>query len=149
METCQKVVGPGIGDRSSPHGFETLGFQRLIADNFTQHHHFFIGRSRLWKTQKVNPRAIRVRVAKHFTRLLFALVAGRQLLRHPCLASRESMLRKLLKFLRSSEAAGSGDPHRARLPPPANGRICPKVWFPRTTRSFVVRIRRYTLQRIV
>jgi len=70
----------------------------LIADNLTQHNHFFIGRSRLWAQNKVDPRAIRVRVAKHFTRLLFALVAGRQVLRHPCVAGRESVLHKLLKF---------------------------------------------------
>lgn len=54
----------------------------LIADNLTQHNHFYIGQSLLWQKAKVDPRAIRVRVAKHFTRLLFALVAGRQVLRH-------------------------------------------------------------------
>src|SRR5204862_947488 len=51
-----------------------------------------------WQKDHVDPRAIRVRVAKHFTRLLLALVAGRQLLRHHCAADRESLLRKLLKF---------------------------------------------------
>lgn len=70
----------------------------LVADNLTQHNHFFIGQSLKWQKDNVDPRAIRVRVAKHFTRLLFALVAGRQLLRHPCAADRESLLRKLLKF---------------------------------------------------
>ena len=70
----------------------------LIADNLTQHNHFYIGQSLLWQKSKVDPRAIRVRVAKHFTRLLFALVAGRQVLRHESVASRESVLRKLLKF---------------------------------------------------
>jgi len=70
----------------------------LIADNLTQHNHFYIGQSRLWQKSKVDPRAIRVRVAKHFTRLLFALVAGRQVLRHESVADRESVLRKLLKF---------------------------------------------------
>lgn len=70
----------------------------LIADNLTQHNQFFIGQSLLWEKAEVDPRAIRVRVAKHFTRLLFALVAGRQELRHPCAAQRESVLRKLLKF---------------------------------------------------
>ena len=70
----------------------------LIADNLTQHNHFYIGQSLLWQKSKVDPRAIRVRVAKHFTRLLFALVAGRQVLRHESVANRESVLRKLLKF---------------------------------------------------
>ena len=70
----------------------------LIADNLTQHNHFYIGQSLLWQKSKVDPRAIRVRVAKHFTRLLFALVAGRQVLRHESVAGRESVLRKLLKF---------------------------------------------------
>ena len=70
----------------------------LIADNLTKNNHFFIGQSLLWQKAKLDPRAIRVRVTKHFTRLLFALVAGRQLLRHPCATNRESLLRKLLKF---------------------------------------------------
>lgn len=70
----------------------------LIADNLTQHNHFYIGRGLLWQKAGVDPRAVRVRVAKHFTRLLFALVAGRQELRHDALAQRESVLRKLLKF---------------------------------------------------
>jgi transposase len=70
----------------------------LVADNLIQHNHFFIGQSLKWHTDEVDPRAIRVRVAKHFTRLLFALVAGRQELCHPAAAQRESVLRKLLKF---------------------------------------------------
>jgi transposase len=70
----------------------------LVADNLTKTNHFFIGQSLKWQQNNVDPRAIRVRVAKHFSRLLFALVAGRQLLRHHCAADRESLLRKLVKF---------------------------------------------------
>lgn len=70
----------------------------LIADNLTQHNHYYIGRAELWKKSHVDPRAIRVRVAKHFTRLLFALIAGRQELRHAAVVKRESVLQKLLKF---------------------------------------------------
>ena len=70
----------------------------LVADNLSKNNHFFIGQSAKWQQNNVDPRAIRVRVAKHFTRLLFALVAGRQLLRHHCAADRESLLRKLVKF---------------------------------------------------
>ena len=70
----------------------------LVADNLTKCNHFFIGQSAKWQKQNVDPRAIRVRVAKHFTRLLLALVAGRQLLRHHCAADRESLLRKLVTF---------------------------------------------------
>jgi transposase len=70
----------------------------LVADNLTKCNHFFIGQSAKWQQNNVDPRAIRVRVAKHFTRLLFALVAGRQLLRHHCAADRESLLHKLVKF---------------------------------------------------
>lgn len=53
-----------------------------IADNLTKCNSFFIGQSLAWQKSEVDPRAIRVRVAKHFTRLCFALVAGRQELRH-------------------------------------------------------------------
>lgn len=70
----------------------------LVADNLVKCNHFFSGLSAKWAQSKVDPRAIRVRVAKRFTRLLFALVAGRQLLRHHCAADRESLLRKLLNF---------------------------------------------------
>ena len=70
----------------------------LVADNLTHHNHYFIGQALKWRKDDVDPRAIRVRVAKHFTRLLLALVAGRQELRHPCAAQRESLLHKLLKF---------------------------------------------------
>ncbi len=69
-----------------------------IADNLTKCNQFFIGQSLVWQRSDVDPRAIRVRVAKHFTRLCFALVAGRQELRHECVTGRDSLLRKLLKF---------------------------------------------------
>lgn len=69
-----------------------------IADNLTKCNSYFLGKSLLWQKSDVDPRAIRVRVAKHFTRLGYALVAGRQELRHECLNDRDSLLRKLLKF---------------------------------------------------
>ena len=43
-------------------------------------------------------RWIRVKVAKSFSRLLFVIVAGRQLVPHPALQPRTYLLGKLLKF---------------------------------------------------
>ena len=84
-----------------------------IADNLTKCNPFFIGQSLVWEKADVDPRAIRVRVAKHFTRLGFALVAGRQELRHECLTGRDSLLRKLLKFYQDHHS--TSDQMRSQL----------------------------------
>jgi hypothetical protein len=52
----------------------------------------------LWSGQGQDPRHIRVKIATRFTRLVFQLVSGRQVLRHPSMRGRDAILDKLMKF---------------------------------------------------
>jgi len=69
-----------------------------IADNLARHNPHFRGRAQWHRAQGVDPRALRVKIAKNFTRLAFACVAGDQPLRHPCCATPDSILEKLRAF---------------------------------------------------
>src|SRR5262249_12372252 len=55
-----------------------------IADNLVACNHYFRARAELWQAACQDPRWIRVKVAKIFSRLGYALVAGQELLRPPC-----------------------------------------------------------------
>ena len=70
------------------------------ADNLVQCNHHFRARAALWARAGKDPRWVRVKVAKNFSRLLFAVVAGRQLFPHPCCQPRHYILGKLLAFHR-------------------------------------------------
>jgi transposase len=68
------------------------------ASNLVLYNHHFKARAQLWKLAGKDPRWIRVKVAKIFSRLVFASVAGRQLFPHPCCQPRHYILDKLLTF---------------------------------------------------
>jgi transposase len=68
------------------------------ASNLIQCNHYFAARAALWTRAGKDPRWVRVKVAKIFSRLAFALVAGRQLFPHPCCQPRHYLLGKLLAF---------------------------------------------------
>ena len=68
------------------------------ADNLLQCNHYFKAKADPWRRLGKDPRWIRVKLAKPFTRLAFAVVAGRQLLPHPCCQPRHYILGKLLAF---------------------------------------------------
>jgi transposase len=68
------------------------------ASNLVQYNHHFKARAQLWKHAGQDPRWIRVKVAKIFSRLLFASVAGRHVFPHPCCQPRHYILGKLLTF---------------------------------------------------
>ena len=68
------------------------------ADNLVQSNHHFRARADLWRRAGHDARWIRVKVAKNFSRLLFAMVGGRQLFPHPCCQQRHDILGKLLGF---------------------------------------------------
>jgi transposase len=68
------------------------------ADNLIQCNHYFQARADLWKRAGNDPRWIRVKVAKLFSRLAYALVAGGQLFPHECCLQRHHILGKLLAF---------------------------------------------------
>jgi transposase len=68
------------------------------ADNLAQCNAYFRARAEQWVRTGKNPRWVRVKIAKTFSRLAFALVAGRQLFPHPCCQKRHYILDKLLEF---------------------------------------------------
>jgi len=69
-----------------------------IADNLVNCNHHFNIRALSYKQQNKNPRWIRIKVAKTFTRFAFAMVSSRSLFRHPCCQERHYILDKLLDF---------------------------------------------------
>jgi transposase len=69
-----------------------------IADNLCNCNHHFNIRMLSYKQQNRDPRWIRVRVAKTFTRLAFAMVSSCSLFPHPCCQQRHYILDKLIEF---------------------------------------------------
>jgi transposase len=68
------------------------------ADNLVHCNHHFQARTDQWTRAGKDPRWVRVKVAKIFSRLAYAIVAGRQLFPHPCCQPRHYILAKLLAF---------------------------------------------------
>ena len=68
------------------------------ADNLVQCNHYFRALQEPWRRAGKDPRWIRVKVAKRFSRLAYALVAGGHLFPHPCRQPSHSILAKLLEF---------------------------------------------------
>src|SRR5262249_29334095 len=92
------------------------------ADNLVQCNHYFRARAGQWTRAGKDPRWVRVKVAKIFSRLAFALVAGRQLFPHPCCQPRHYLIGKLLQFHRAHATALQALRHdlevaAAQLPP--------------------------------
>jgi transposase len=69
-----------------------------IADNLVHHNDHFRGHALLWRQRQVDERLIRTRIAKRFSRIAYAIVAGRQLLSHPCCQRRHYIIDKLQTF---------------------------------------------------
>lgn len=70
----------------------------LIADSLLSVNNYFRAQGALWEQQRVDPRLQRVRVAKRFSRLAFLMLAGRQIVPHPCCRDPHYILDKLLRF---------------------------------------------------
>jgi transposase len=68
------------------------------ADNLVQCNHYFRARAEQWARAGKDPRWVRVKVAKIFSRLAIAVVGGRQLFPHPCCQPRHYVIGKLLQF---------------------------------------------------
>ena len=73
------------------------------ADNLIVCNHYFRAKASHWAVQHKDPRWMRVKVAKIFSRLLFAMVSGRQLFPHPCCQQRHYILHKLMEFHREHD----------------------------------------------
>lgn len=68
------------------------------ADNLVRHNDYYRARAGRWQALGKDPRWIRVKIAKCFSRLLFAMLTSGQLFRHPCCQDRHYILGKLLEF---------------------------------------------------
>jgi transposase len=68
------------------------------ASNLVHCNQYFRARAELWSRAGKDPRWIRVKVAKIFSRLAYAMIAGRQIFRHPCCQERHFILGKLMEF---------------------------------------------------
>ena len=69
-----------------------------MADNVSRLNDFFRGRAELLRQKKTDERAIKVKAAKRLSRLIYACVAGRQILKHECCATPDAVLEKLQAF---------------------------------------------------
>jgi transposase len=68
------------------------------ADNLVNCNHYFGAQAEVWRRLGKGARWIRVKVAKRLSRLLYAMVAGKQIIDHPCCRERHYILQKLLEF---------------------------------------------------
>jgi len=69
-----------------------------IADNLACHCHYYRAQADTDRARGVDTRASRVKIAKRFSRLALACVAGDQPMRHPCFQKPDSILEKLRLF---------------------------------------------------
>ncbi len=69
-----------------------------IADNLACHCHYYRAQADIDLGRGVDKRASRVKIAKRFSRLALACVAGDQPMKHPCFQQPDSILEKLRKF---------------------------------------------------
>jgi transposase len=70
------------------------------ADNLVAHNHHFQVLAVNWRQRDKDPRWMRVKVAKSFSRIGYAMVAGRTLFPHRCCQPRHYIIDKLLEFHR-------------------------------------------------
>jgi len=76
-----------------------------IADNLACHCAYYRGQADVDQKRGVDKRASRVKIAKRFSRLALACVAGDQPMRHPCFQQAGSILEKLRQFHRLHETS--------------------------------------------
>jgi hypothetical protein len=69
-----------------------------VADNMIKCNAYWRGKHGHWKSQKVDSRDIRCRIANRLTRSVFQMVAGRRLYVHPSRLDRGYVMEKLLEF---------------------------------------------------
>jgi transposase len=96
-----------------PHGgLRRTGNRKLrsallqIAEHLIRHnHHYNVLTLRYRQAGKNDPRWLRVKIAKSFSRLAFAMLTTGQIFRHPCCQPRHYLLDKLLAFHREHGTA--------------------------------------------
>ncbi len=76
-----------------------------IADNLACHCAYYRGQADVDESRGVDKRASRVKIAKRFSRLALACVAGNEPMRHPCFQQPDSILEKLRRFHHEHETS--------------------------------------------
>ena len=71
-----------------------------IADNLVCHCAYYRGLADVDRAREMDERAIRVKIAKKFSRLAFACVAGDEPMKHPAMRQPDSIIEKLREFHR-------------------------------------------------
>jgi transposase len=69
-----------------------------IADNLAGHCAYYRGQAEADDARGIDKRAARVKIAKKFSRLAFACVAGDEPMKHPCFQKPDSIVEKLREF---------------------------------------------------
>jgi transposase len=69
-----------------------------ISDNLVGHCAYYRGLADVDRARRIDERAIRVKVAKKFSRLAFTCVAGDQPMKHPAFQKPDSVMRKMRQF---------------------------------------------------
>lgn len=77
----------------------------LIADNLLKTNMYWMKKAENWRTEGHKPQDIRARVANRMTRVVFKMVAGRQIYQHASRLDRGYVMDKLLKFHRERETS--------------------------------------------
>jgi transposase len=80
----------------------------MIAENMIKCNAYWRAKASVWKANERDPRDIRCRIANRMTRVVFKMVSGRQLFRHPCRLDRSYVMEKLLTYHREHNTP----PHR-------------------------------------
>lgn len=72
----------------------------LIADNMCKCNRYWMVKAEKWKSEGHKSQDVRCRVANRMTRIVFKMVSGRELYKHPSRLDRGYVMDKLLVFLR-------------------------------------------------
>jgi transposase len=77
----------------------------LIADNMCKCNRYWTVKAEKWKSEGHKSQDIRCRIANRMTRIVFKMVSGRELYKHPSRLDRGYVMDKLLTFLREHNTA--------------------------------------------
>ena len=72
----------------------------MIADNMCKCNRYWMVKAEKWKSEGHKSQDIRCRIANRMTRIVFKMVSGRQIYKHPSRLDRGYVMDKLLVFLR-------------------------------------------------
>jgi len=77
----------------------------LVSDNMYKCNTYWMMKAQRWRSQGCKPQDIRCRIANRMTRVVFQMVSGRQLYRHPSRLDRGYVMNKLLTFHREHKTS--------------------------------------------